>query len=202
MNDRSDGAFVKRAATNGEIVAAAGSQDHGTMTRLEPHAGAPSRRKGQWLAFLAFGALTFGAAAIGAPVSKRKPWYRSLRKSSATPPDWVFGPVWTALDTAIAYSGFRTWRAPDSPDRTRALRLWGLQMALNASWSPLFFGAHRPKESAVVTAALVPTIAAYIRTARKVDPPAGYLMVPYLAWSGFATFLNVQILRKNAWRFR
>lgn len=160
------------------------------------------KRRGQWLAALAFGVVTFGAAALGAPVSKRKPWYRSLRKSAATPPDWVFGPVWTLLDASIAYSGWRTWRAPDSPERARALRLWGVQMALNASWSPLFFGAHRPKASAAVSMALVPTLAAYIASARQIDKTAGNVLLPYLGWTSFATFLNVQILRKNAWRLR
>jgi tryptophan-rich sensory protein len=51
-------------------------------------------------------------------------------------------------------------------------------MALNASWSPLFFGAHRPKASAIVAGAMVPTIAAYSLTARKIDKPAAALMLP------------------------
>jgi len=164
---------------------------------------APPARTGtlrKMLAAAVFGGLAFGASALGRPVSKPRVWYRSLFKSKATPPSWVFGPVWTALYSGIAYSGYRTWTKPDSPERTRALRLWGLQMALNASWSPLFFGAHRPKTSAVVAGAMVPTIAAYALTARKVDRPAAALMIPYLGWSAFAAYLNAQIVRKNAFR--
>jgi len=160
----------------------------------------PRSRSSRILAAAIFGGLTFGASALGAGVSKKKIWYRSLLKSKATPPSAVFGPVWTALYSCIAYSGYRVWSQPPSKARSRALGLWGAQLALNASWSPLFFGAHLPKASAVVAGAMVPTIAAYSATARKVDGPAAVLMLPYLAWSGFAAFLNAQVVRKNAFR--
>jgi len=159
--------------------------------------------RGPWSKILAaaiFGGLTVGASALGAGVSKPRVWYRSLFKSKATPPSWVFGPVWTALYAAIATSGYRTWRQPPSPERSRALKLWGLQLVLNAAWSPLFFGAHKPKASAVVVGAMVPAIAAYGLTTRKVDRPAAALMVPYLGWTLFAAYLNRQIVRKNAFR--
>jgi len=152
------------------------------------------------LAALTYAGLAFGAGALGSSASARSPWYRTLRKSKANPPSWVFGPVWTGLYSAIAYSAYRVWRQPPSTERTRALRLWGTQMALNASWTPLFFGAHKPKGSAVVATALVPTVAGYILNARKVDKTAAWLMLPYLGWSAFAAYLNAQIVRKNAWR--
>ena len=152
------------------------------------------------LAAALFSGLTVGASALGARVSKPKLWYRSLFKSKATPPSWVFGPVWTALYAAIATSGYRTWRQPASPERSRALKLWGLQLVLNAAWSPLFFGAHKPKASGLVVGAMVPAIAAYGLTSRKVDKSAAALMLPYLGWSLFAAYLNGQIVRKNAFR--
>jgi benzodiazapine receptor len=189
-------------------------QGHGPEELLEAPSGAieppavadgaaptsPSRGRGQrLLGGLVFGALTLGSAALGGAVSKPGPWYRSLRKSRANPPAGVFGPVWTGLYTCIAYSGYRVWARPASPARTRALRLWALQMGLNASWSPLFFGSHRPRASAVVVTAMIPTIGAYVATARKVDRTAAALMLPYLAWSAFAAYLNATIVRKN-WR--
>jgi benzodiazapine receptor len=161
---------------------------------------APRSRTSRVLAAALFGGLTFGASALGAGVSKKKIWYRSLLKSRATPPSAVFAPVWTFLYGCIAYSGYRIWSQPPSRDRSRALGLWGAQMALNASWSPLFFGAHQPKASAVVAGAMVPAIAAYSLTARKIDRPAAALMLPYLVWSGFASYLNAQVVRKNAFR--
>lgn len=149
------------------------------------------------LGALAFGALTFGSAAVGGSVSKPGIWYRTLRKSKATPPSGVFGPVWTGLYTCIAYSGYRVWLRPPSRGRTRALGLWALQLALNSSWSPLFFGSHRPVASAVVATAMVPAIGAYALSARQVDKAAAVLMLPYLAWSAFAAYLNGGIVQKN-----
>ena len=160
----------------------------------------PRSRLSRVVAAALFGGLTFGASALGAGVSQKKLWYRSLLKSKATPPSAVFAPVWTFLYGCIAYSGYRVWSQPPSPARSRALGLWGAQLALNASWSPLFFGAHQPKVSAAVAGAMVPAIAAYSLTARKIDRPAAALMLPYLAWSGFATYLNAQVVRKNAFR--
>jgi tryptophan-rich sensory protein len=163
-----------------------------------PESPNPARGVGlRLLGALAFGALTFGSAALGASLSKPDRWYRRLRKAKGNPPSWVFGPVWSVLYTAIAASGYRVWAAPSSPERARALRLWTLQMGLNASWSPLFFGRRQPVASAAVALALVPAIAAYAVAARKVDRKAAALMLPYLGWSTFAAYLNAEIVRKN-----
>ena len=163
-------------------------------------AAQPRSRASRVLGAAIFLGITFGASALGSGASKRKVWYRTLRKSKANPPAAVFAPVWTFLYGCIAVSGYRVWAQPPSPERSRALGLWAAQMALNASWSPLFFSAHRPKASALVAGAMVPTIAAYSLTARKLDRPAAALMLPYLAWSAFATYLNAQVVRKNAFR--
>lgn len=171
--------------------------------RADETAGPTPRGAGRkLLGALAFGALTFGAAALGGSMSRPGPklWYRTLRKSKVNPPPWVFGPVWSALYTAIAVSGYRVWSEPESPTRTRALRLWALQLGLNASWAPLFFGRRQPVASAAVVVAMVPTIAAYAATARRVDRTAAALMLPYVGWSAFAAYLNIEILRKNSIR--
>jgi tryptophan-rich sensory protein len=180
-----------------------GGDLHGEALRTPSESTSPARGVGtRLLGALAFGALTFGSAALGNSVSRPNLWYRRLRKSKANPPSWVFGPVWSVLYTAIAASGYRVWAAPSSPassaDRARALRLWTLQLGLNASWSPLFFGRRQPVASAAVALALVPAIAAYAVTARKVDRTAAALMLPYLGWSAFAAYLNAEIVRKNA----
>ncbi|MES1204624.1 MAG: TspO/MBR family protein, partial [Pseudomonadota bacterium] len=159
---------------------------------------APARsKKSRFAAALLFSAAVAGTAALGGRVSRPGLWYRMLRKPPGNPPPVVFGPVWTALYAAMTASAYRVWRAPDSPERTRALRLWGLQLALNAAWSPAFFGAHRPRVSLAIVSAMVPSIAAYMAVARKVDRGASALMAPYLAWTSFATYLNAQIVRRN-----
>jgi translocator protein len=156
----------------------------------------PSRKRS-----VAFGALfagaTFAAGALGARSSSaRSPWYRALEKPAWQPPPAAFGPVWTALYALTAASGWRTWRS-SAPARRRALALWGAQLALNAAWSPLFFGLRRPRAALVDAALLVPVIGAYALAARRADRLAATLILPYLGWSAFALALNSEIVRRN-----
>ncbi|MFT3915314.1 MAG: TspO/MBR family protein [Anaeromyxobacteraceae bacterium] len=148
----------------------------------------------------AFAGLVTGASAIGGAASRagsRRPWYALLRKPAAQPPRAAFGPVWTALYASMAWSAYRVWRST-RPGRGAALALWGTQLALNASWSPLFFGARRPRAALAVVGALVPAVGAYALAARRVDRGAAALVVPYLAWSAFAVYLGAGVVRANA----
>ncbi len=149
------------------------------------------------LAAAGFAAATLAAGALGGRSSRPGLWYRSLRKSKATPPDRVFGPVWTALYAAMAYSAWRVWRSPRSRERSRALRLWATQLGLNAAWSPTFFAAKNPRASLGIVTTLLPTLGTYVRAAWKVDRLAAAIMLPYLGWSSFATYLNAQVVNKN-----
>ncbi|HYG68790.1 MAG TPA: TspO/MBR family protein [Anaeromyxobacteraceae bacterium] len=132
----------------------------------------------------------------GSRAAARRPWYRLLRKPPWQPPPQVFGPVWGALYVAIGISGYRVWRSR-SPARRRALALWGAQLALNAAWTPLFFGRRRTRAALVDLSLLVPAVAAYAITARRADALAGALMIPYLGWTGFAWTLNAAIVSRN-----
>jgi benzodiazapine receptor len=157
-------------------------------------------RKHALLALLGFGAATAAVAGLGSiavSASVRSPWYARLQKPPFQPPRQAFGPVWTALYGLMAASAWRIWRAPSSPARTRALALWGGQLALNGAWSWIFFGARRPKNALVELTAMLATIAAYANEARKVDRTAAWLIAPYLAWTGFAGALNEEIVRRN-----
>ncbi|HET7461394.1 MAG TPA: TspO/MBR family protein [Longimicrobium sp.] len=168
------------------------------------------RWKGSGWALAGFGAAVVGAAVAGSLFTPRggrtRAWYDALDKPSFTPPKWAFPVAWTALYTMIAASGYRVWRGPDSPARSRALALWRAQLGLNAAWTPLFFGAKNPEVALGDIGLLLPAIAAYANEARKVDAAAGWLMAPYLGWVGFATALNTGIVRRNphglprAWR--
>lgn len=148
------------------------------------------------LAMVGFGALTAGAAAVGARFAPDA-WYRKLKKPWFQPPDWVFAPVWTGLYTLIAVSGYRVWNTKPSSDRTKALTLWGAQLGLNAAWTWLFFGKHDPKAALVEIGVLRASINAYSRAAQKVDPSAPLLMAPYQGWVTYAALLNADIARKN-----
>jgi benzodiazapine receptor len=154
------------------------------------------------LAALGLTALSYGVAALGAWTmrgrgSAKSHWYRSLKKPPGQPPDQLFGPVWGVLYGMIAYSGWRIWQAPDSPERSRALALWAGQLALNGAWTPLFFGARRPTAALADIVALDVVAGEYLHAADKVDRKAALAVVPYLSWIGYATYLNGGIVAEN-----
>lgn len=124
-------------------------------------------------------------------------WYDALQKPSFQPPGVVFGIVWTILYVMIAIAGIRVFLTPPSPDRTRALNLWFVQLALNFAWTPLFFGLQQPWLALIDVVALTAVTAAFIKVTRRVDRAASWMFVPYLLWLGFAAILNGEIIRLN-----
>jgi len=158
-------------------------------------------RDGSAWAMAGFGAAVTAAAGSGAIATPKsgetREWYDALDKPPFTPPRWAFPVAWTTLYTLMAASAYRVWRAPDSPARTRALALWGTQLAANAAWSPLFFAARNPGAAMADLSVLLPAIAAYTNEARKVDGASAWMMAPYLAWVSFAGLLNAEIVRRN-----
>lgn len=158
----------------------------------------PGALTSRW-ALAGFAAGPIFASSLGAPAVRRAQsgWYRRQKKPAFQPPSWVFGPAWTALYTLMTLSAYRVARTPASASRTSSLRWWWAQMALNAAWTPLFFGRHRRRAALADILLLVPAIGTYIRRARKVDPTAAWMMVPYLGWTAFATALNADTIRLN-----
>lgn len=123
-------------------------------------------------------------------------WYEGLAKPSFNPPNWVFSPVWTALYGLMAYAFFRILQSM-KPGRTAATALFLLQISLNALWSWAFFAAQNPLAGLIVIVALLIAIVATIAAFWKLDRTAGALLLPYLAWVGFAAILNWEIYRLN-----
>jgi tryptophan-rich sensory protein len=161
--------------------------------------------RGNVLAGIGFAAATYGVAAIGNLTMRGRGapdrmWFRSLRKPRWQPPNWVFGPVWTALYAAIAYAGWRIWRAPKSRRRTTALGLWSAQLVLNGLWTPIFFGARRPIIALADIVALDAAATGCAIISAGVDKRAAAAFVPYLGWLGFATVLNARIVATNPTR--
>jgi benzodiazapine receptor len=158
------------------------------------------------LALAGFGAAVAGAAWFGSRYSPKdartRLWYSRLEKPNYNPPNYVLPIAWGTLYTLMAISGWRVWQEKDSPERSKALRLWAAQLASNAEWTKLFFGEHRPVRALADVIALESMILRYIATARKVDAGAALCFVPYAAWVGFATVLNADIARRNpdAWK--
>lgn len=124
-------------------------------------------------------------------------FYRSLHRPAWAPPGWLFGPVWTGLYLSMAVGAWLVWRRGGWAEQRRPLAFYLIQLALNAAWTPLFFGLRNPGlalvEIVVLLAAIVVTLRAFWRARR----PAGALLIPYLAWVSFATALNFSIWHLN-----
>jgi benzodiazapine receptor len=148
------------------------------------------------LGLTAFVVLCFGVSLLGglATAPALAEWYPALRKPTWTPPGWVFGPVWTLLYPVIAVAGWMAWR--EGRARFGPL-LYLLQLALNGAWPWLFFGQRRPDLALVCIAALWAAILVTTVAFWRVSRGAAMLLLPYLAWVGFAAALNLAILRLN-----
>jgi tryptophan-rich sensory protein len=158
---------------------------------------APSARSGKRdaAALAGFVALCLAAGATGGAVTRTSvgTWYAALDKPAFTPPDWVFGPVWTALYVMMAVAAWRVWRRADAAGARPALGLWALQLALNLCWSFLFFGARLVGAALAEIAVLFVAILATALLFRRVDRAAAWLLAPYAAWVAFAALLNAAI---------
>ena len=114
-------------------------------------------------------------------------WYLSLGRPLGTPPNWVFGPVWTVLYAMTGVAGWLAWRRATT---ARPLRLWGWQLAANACWTPAFFALHSPPLALAVSLTLLVLIALTMRAFAGLQRAAACLLGPYLAWAGYAAYLT------------
>jgi translocator protein len=139
----------------------------------------------------------FAAAAMGGWFLPGD-WYAALKKPSWNPPGWIFGPVWTALYTMMAVAAWLVWRRGGFAAQRRPLACFLTQLALNALWTPLFFGLHRMGAAFAEITLLGLAIAATIAAFRPVSRTAAWLLAPYLAWVSFAAVLNFTLWRLNS----
>ena len=151
----------------------------------------------QVLALFGWIALTFTASATGVFVSTGG-WYANLVKPSWNPPSWLFGPVWTVLYSVMAVAAWQVWREGGWKAQKKPLGLYLVQWGLNALWTPLFFGLHRPGQAFAEILALDVAVLATLLAFWRVRSTAGLLLVPYALWVAFATVLNFTIWRLNA----
>jgi tryptophan-rich sensory protein len=156
-----------------------------------------SRSRSAW-GFLGWLALCFVTAAIGAAASIRAAeFYQQLAQPSWAPPASVFSPVWTALYCLMAVAAWLVWKAHGWQRGRAALTLFIIQLAANALWSWLFFGWHlgalASAEILVLWVLILATVVAFWRLHRL----AGLLLLPYLAWVSFASFLCFSVWRRN-----
>lgn len=140
--------------------------------------------------------VSFAAAWIGSRYMPGE-WYASLAKPSWNPPNAIFAPVWSVLYVLMGVAAWLVWRQAGLNGAGAALGLFVVQLILNALWSYLFFGMHRLDLAFFDIVILWVAILAVVVLFWRVYWGAGALMLPYLAWVGFASFLNVVLWRMN-----
>lgn len=151
-----------------------------------------------YLVFAVYFAACLGAGATGA-LFPPGAWYSALAKPTWTPPNWVFPTVWTTLYVLMAWSAARVSAAEgDGGAAMRiGLALWALQIALNALWTPVFFGLRRLRGGMLVLVPLWLTVAGTLVAFWRVDWVAGLMFLPYLVWVTVAGALNYSVWRLN-----
>ncbi len=148
------------------------------------------------LVLLGFIATCFLAALTGAAY-RPGDWYERLAKPSWRPPNRLFAPVWTVLYFLIAVSGWLVWREAGFAGAALPLAIYALQLVLNAAWTPLFFGLHRPDLGFLDIVLVWLSVAATIALFYPIHASAALLLLPYLAWVTFAAALNFAVWRLN-----
>ena len=150
----------------------------------------------RWPILLVFVAVPVVLGALVGVLTGRGPWYDALEKSPLNPPSWVFGPVWTVLYALIGVAGYLAWAAGEA-HRHRAMGLWVAQLLLNLAWTPIFFGAEAPGAALLDIVVLLALIIATIVVFAQRSTVAALLLVPYVLWVTFATYLNAYIVANN-----
>jgi len=141
-------------------------------------------------------ALTF---AVAGAASQFMPgdWYQNLTKPSWTPPNWVFGPVWTVLYAAMAVAAWLVWRHRSLRQVARPMALFAVQLLLNGLWSYIFFGRQMIGMAFIDIIALWLLIILTMIVFWRHHTIAGVLFVPYVLWVTYAATLNFQFMRLN-----
>jgi tryptophan-rich sensory protein len=120
-------------------------------------------------------------------------WFDALRKPATMPPGWVFGAAWTTLYILLGLAVALILHARGARGRGLALSLFVVQLLLNYAWSPLFFAYHQVGAAFWTIFAMIGLSAVTAILFWRIRRSAGLLMLPYIAWLGFAAALTWQI---------
>lgn len=127
-------------------------------------------------------------------------WYATLDKPFFSPPNWIFGPVWTTLYFLMGIALYLVISDKKKVIRKQArtaVFVFGVQLIFNLLWSLVFFGLHQPLLAFIVIVALWYSIFMTIKYFYKISKPAAYLLIPYIGWVSFASILNLAIAVLN-----
>ena len=153
--------------------------------------------KNKSLTFILFLSTTFVASLIGSlsTINYKEPWYSSLNKPVFSPPEWVFGPVWTILYLMMTIAIWLFWHTKNRDIKTVYIYL--IHLICNTTWSIVFFVFHNMIVALFVLICLIGLIINLILRFRRVKLFSTYLMIPYLLWCCFALILNIRLIMIN-----
>ena len=153
--------------------------------------------KNKSLTFMLFLSTTFVASLIGSlsTINYKEPWYSSLNKPVFSPPEWVFGPVWTILYLMMTIAIWLFWHSKNRDIKTVYIYL--IHLICNTTWSIVFFVFHNMIVALFVLICLIGLIINLILRFRRVKLFSTYLMIPYLLWCCFALILNIRLIMIN-----
>jgi benzodiazapine receptor len=128
-----------------------------------------------------------------------EPWYSLIRKPEWNPPNWIFGPVWTALYIMMGYASFRVY---DEGDGFRGAARWPIiiylvHLVINLTWTPVFFYYHLLGAATIHILCVLVSLSITAVLFYRIDKLAGYLFIPYFAWVAFASYLCFTIWHLN-----
>ena len=191
---------------NDQSTTAPASTSRATSTSGTTRPDHETSRVKSALVLVAFIAISFGVAALGsiATATNVEGWYADAEKASWNPPNFLFGPVWTLLYTAMSVAAWLVWLRRRELDVRPALATYIVQLVLNAIWTPVFFGLY-PFVGApalwialVIIAALDVAVLVTMVRFWRVRRASAWLLVPYWAWVLFATTLNAALAVLNS----
>ncbi len=156
-------------------------------------------KKNRWAWLFIFLTIALGIEVCASllTVSSVKTWYITLHKPSWTPPNYIFGPVWTILYVSIAFSGWLICMAKTRISKKIAFFYYGLQLTFNLLWSYLFFYLKSPHMALIDMFLLLGALTATICSFFKISQWASVLLLPYFIWLLYAAALNISICFSN-----
>jgi len=152
----------------------------------------------KWLSLILFLGICLLTGFIGSifTTSSVNSWYLLINKPIYTPPNWLFGPVWTTLFIMMGISGWLAWKN-DKKAKSKAFIYYFVQLGLNLLWSVIFFGLRSPFAASVEIIILWIFIFLSIKSFAKINKIAGFLLYPYIVWVSYAAFLTISIYFLN-----
>lgn len=156
--------------------------------------------KTDWPKLLGSLAITFGAASLGSWLTRPniQTWYSNINRTSLTPPNWVFAPVWTILFCLMAVALYIVWSGRGKKKtRRQASRLFFGQLMANVAWSGIFFSLYNIGLAFIEIIFLLILITYCVLAFYRLNKVAGWLMFPYFLWVCFATVLNLSLWLAN-----